>query len=145
MRWVGLYRKHKALVPSSPVPVLLPVVGGAASKPVLLAAEKLLVKSEIVSFMCFVHHSKSLWRLCSPNSFLSFPTWEAQLTHLGVAHLCGGSLDGMGFRGHFQWHACSTAIFVQRGSNGEPPLCSSQLPRPRGLAVIYGPVFPLSF
>lgn len=50
MRWVELYHKHKALVPSSLAPVLLPVVGGAANKPVSLAAEKLLLKSRI----CFV-------------------------------------------------------------------------------------------
>lgn len=51
MRWVELYHKHKALVPSSLAPVLLPVVGGAANKPVSLAAEKLLLKSRIVCFM----------------------------------------------------------------------------------------------
>lgn len=50
MRWVELYHKHKALVPSSLAPVLLPVVGGAANKPVSLAAEKLLLKSRI----CFM-------------------------------------------------------------------------------------------
>lgn len=46
-----LYHKHKALVPSSLAPVLLPVVGGAANKPVSLAAEKLLLKSRIICFM----------------------------------------------------------------------------------------------
>lgn len=51
MRWVELYHKHKALVPSSLAPALLPEVGGAANKPVSLAAQKLLLKSRIICFM----------------------------------------------------------------------------------------------
>lgn len=73
MRWVGLYRKHKVLVPSSLAPVLLPVVGGAANKPVSLAAEKLLVKSKIIRFMCFVHQFNYVFKAFAPPT-PSFPS-----------------------------------------------------------------------
>lgn len=117
--------------------------------------------------MCLVHHSNQLNYvfkafappLPHPSQLLPFlphlrspadssggcpPLWW-QLRWDGVAHLCGGSSDGMGFSSRFQRHACSAAISVQCGSNGEPPRCFSQPPRPCGLAVIYGPVFLLSF
>lgn len=93
----------QALVPSSLAPILLPVVGGAAKPPVSLAAEKLLVKSEIIHFMCFYHHSNQLNYIFK--DFPPPPQHLPLLPHLrspsGVAHLCGGSSGRMGFSGHF--------------------------------------------
>lgn len=82
MRWVRPCHKCKVLVPSSLVPVLLPVVGRMATKPVSLAAEKPLI-SKIICFTCFIHYSSQLSYVFKANSFLSFPTSEAQLTHPG--------------------------------------------------------------
>lgn len=99
-----LYHKHKALVPSSLAPVLLPVVGGAANQRASLAAEKLLLKSRI---RFHVHHSNQLnfvfKAFCPFNSSLFFCTCGTSLTSLRVAQLCRGSLEVM------EWGSAATS------------------------------------
>lgn len=128
MRWVELYHKHKALVPSSLAPVPLPVVGGAANRPVSLAAEKLLLKSRI----CFMFSIATSLILSSklfapPTPSFSFSPEEPSWPIWGLPNsiVAAFSSDRMGFSSHLQtcllccyfcavwlWRKASSVLFT---------------------------------